>query len=127
MKIKFIRTHPHAKLPVLSSNPKIGYDLFSCEGGVVMPWKRKSIRTGIKIFLPKNFCGRIYSDYHLSASKCIDICNNFIDNSSNEEVKILLINNCDEPYFFWIDDLIAKICFGKINQIKMIETIDQNL
>lgn len=52
MQVRVKLTHPKARMPTRAKPGDVGYDIYACEGVVIMPGASASIDTGVMIQLP---------------------------------------------------------------------------
>lgn len=102
-----------AKIPTKGSEYSAGYDLYSCEDGIIGAKQRKIINTGIKIEIPTGLYGRIAPRSGLALKYGIDVFAGVIDSDYRGEIKCILYNSGDDDYIYHIGDRIAQIIFEK--------------
>ena len=108
MKLKVFLHSELAKLPHRADEGAAGYDLTSIENISIPPRSRSLISTGLSIQLPLYSYGRIAPRSGLSV-KGLDVGAGIIDESYRGVIKVLLINNKDEPFTVSIGDRIAQL------------------
>ncbi|XP_054167345.1 uncharacterized protein LOC128964733 [Oppia nitens] len=97
-----------AKLPTKATPDSGCYDLFCNQVGTLAPGERKLIKTGVKMQIPHNCFGKIFSRSSL-AIKGIDVSAGIIDADFTGEILVLLINNSMDNFGYVFGDKIAQI------------------
>src|SRR4029077_12141892 len=92
----------HARLPTKESNDAAGYDLYCSDDQVIPEHSRQLVDTNIAIAIPHTTNGsplyaRIAPRSGLSL-KGLDIGAGVIDSDYRGPIKVLVINNSDQPY-----------------------------
>jgi len=119
MKIKF--TDPNAIIPKKGSEHAAGYDLYSCETGVIKPKERRLIKTGLSVEIPSGFYGRIAPRSGLALKHGIDVMAGVIDADYRGELGVILYNtDSTNDYIFNVGDKIAQIIFEKYYDFDML-------
>lgn len=145
MKLKIKKLHPDAIIPTRSNSTDSGLDLYSIEKCVLLPNERKLIGCGIAIELPdptfmksiKNTNGldslvmfiweaQIRPRSGLAAKHGITIVNSpgTIDSSYRGEIKVILLNNGDNPFVINKGDRIAQMIVCPII-VPDVEEVDE--
>lgn len=106
-------TSEYGKIPAKGSLKAAGYDLYSCENGIIQPHSISIINTGIKIEIPDGLYGRIAPRSGLAVKHGIDVFAGVIDSDYRGEIKCVLYNSSENPFNFNIGDKIAQIIFEK--------------
>ena len=86
-----------AQLPVRSSVEAAGYDLHCNMNFSIQPWSRLLVTTGLRFFLPHSTYARLAPRSGLSIHG-IDVAAGVVDRDYRGEVKVLLINNSNDPF-----------------------------
>jgi len=110
----FCKLDKDAKGPVRVTDGSAGYDLFSLEGGFIDKYSQSVVRTGISIKLLKNTCGKIYSRSGLSVREKIEVGAGLIDSDYRGEIKVVLYNYSDKPFYFNKHSRIAQMVIHPI-------------
>jgi dUTP pyrophosphatase len=128
MKIKF--TDPNASIPKKGSEHAAGYDLYSCETGVIKPKERRLIKTGLSVEIPSGFYGRIAPRSGLAYKSGIDVLAGVIDSDYRGDIGVILYNT-DKNIDFEIKkgDRIAQIIFEACYTATLnnVENLDNTL
>jgi len=117
----------NAVIPSRATSGSAGLDLSSCEDNEIPPRKWKAISTGISIRVPNDCYARIAPRSGLAYKFGIDVFAGVVDSDYSGEVKVILMNNGDEPYSIKVGDRIAQIIFEKIytNELIEVDELDQ--
>lgn len=117
----------NAKLPTRGSNESAGYDLYSSEDGIILPYSHKLISTGITLEIPKGYYGKIAPRSGLAYKNGIDIFAGIIDSDYRGVIKCILYNSSNTEFKYNIGDRIAQIIFHKheIYEFNIIEHINE--
>src|SRR5258708_17658919 len=100
---------PEAHIPTRGTPESIGYDLYSTETIVIPPSERRTIGTGIAIQVPVGTYGRIAPRSGLAVKHNIDIAAGVIDPDYRGEIKAVLINNGQHPYYVTAGERVAQL------------------
>ena len=119
--LKFNRLSPHGKCPVKQSKFNAGYDLFSAENKIILPWKNSLIKTDIAIELPFGTYGRIAPRSGLALQQMIDVGGGVVDCGFRGNVQVILFNHNQEPFMVSIGDRIAQLIVTNISSPKLVE------
>ena len=122
--LKFKKLSVHGKCPQKVSKYDAGFDLFSSEEKVILPWKNALIKTDISIELPFGTYGRIAPRSGLALTNLIDVGGGVIDFGYRGNIQILLFNHNQEPFIVSIGDRIAQLIVIKISTPKVIEVFE---
>lgn len=108
--IRFKSLHPLALIPNRQREGDAGFDLHSCESGVVRPSDQRIVDTGIAVAIPDGHVGLIRDRSGLAAKKYITVMGGVIDSNYRGELKVILRNHdIDAVYFFRKGDRIAQL------------------
>lgn len=117
-----------AIIPDKAHSDDAGFDLYSDEENVViLPGKRKCVKTGIAVKIPDDCYGRIAPRSGLSVNYEIDVGAGVIDKNYRGEILVCLINFSDKPFIATRGMKIAQLICEKILYpiIKTVETLDE--
>lgn len=118
------RLDDRAIIPTRHHFNDAGYDLYALEGGKILGggfWGL--VRTGIAMAIPDGYVGLIHPRSGLAGKFGITVLNapGTIDSGYRGEVKVLLTNHSDQPFFYKAGDRIAQIIFQKIESPILLE------
>lgn len=124
VKIKFVKTHDNAKLPVRNhGNITVGnsksvisgthdtcYDIFACEETFISPKNSAVVPTGIKVgFITPGYWIKVESRSGLSFKNSVLSHPGIIDNPYRGDMGVKLYNHGNEPYIVTVGEKIAQI------------------
>ena len=105
--------HDSATAPTRMTEGAAGYDMYSCESITIAPHMRTLVSTGLKMTVPQGTYGRVAPRSSM-ACKGVDVGAGVIDADYQGIVKVLLINNSNEPFSVNIGDRIAQLLLEQI-------------
>ena len=120
-KVKF-KLEPGATAPIKATDGSVGYDLFVYGSHRIYPG-RNAVRTGLSIQLPEGFeatvrprsgCSLkgIPDEYNLRHNA--DVLMGTIDTDYRGEVKLIVLNHEDEPFFLADGQRIAQLVISPV-------------
>jgi len=120
-----------AKLPKNAYKGDAGFDLYSDEDVEIKEWKKGIIKTSIILEIPEGLYGKICSRSGLSCNHDLEVGAGIIDENYRGEIKVILRNFSDFPYFVKKGDKIAQIIFHKYYSLdilicKELDTSERN-
>lgn len=107
--VEFVDDINHDLVPSRGSEQAAGYDLKAAEDGVIYGLERRLIASGIKLTIPEGYYGQIFGRSGLAVRHGIMAMAGVIDSDYRGEVKVLLHNSGNEPFFFSRGDRIAQM------------------
>lgn len=110
---KVALVHPDAKVPTRKFFGDAGHDLHACENIVVPEHSRRLVSTGIKIQIPNDCYARIAPRSGLAVNS-IDVGAGVVDSTYFGTIKVLIINNSNNPFTISVGDRIAQLVLEKI-------------
>ena len=119
MKIKFQKILSGAIVPSYAHPGDAGMDIFSAEDIVLETGKRKNIRTGLKMELPKGYVVLIWDKSGLAFEHGIKTMAGVIDCGYRGEIEIVLVNLSDKDYRIERGKKIAQMIIQKIETAKI--------
>lgn len=130
LELRVQRLTTTASLPVRGSEDAAGYDLAAClkdeagtprgkftqNGGTItiLPGERALIPTGIALTVPKGTYGRIGPRSGLALNYGIDTLAGIVDRDYTDEVRVILVNLGQVPFFIEHGMRIAQLVLEKI-------------
>lgn len=129
IKVKFVKTHPDAKLPTANHNTPLtgdsGYDLFSVSDVDIPAGGSGIVPVGIKVGdLTPGFWFKIEARSGLGFKNGIYPHPGVIDNQYRGDLGVKLYNLTSTPYSIKSGDKIAQIVFYPLIQAE-VEWIDE--
>lgn len=124
-------THPQAKIPTYTHPGDAGADIYSVDSGILEPYERKLISTGVCIAIPEGYVGLIHPRSGLAAKLGITIVNapGTIDSNYRGEIKVNLLNTNSTPYSYCVGDRIAQIVFQQYEEaiFSQVDELDDTI
>jgi dUTP pyrophosphatase len=113
---KIAKLHEDAVTPIRGSDGAAGYDLSSCEDGVVPARQWKMFNTGIALEIPTEYTcyARVAPRSGLSLKKGITTGAGVIDSDYRNAIGVILFNMSDEDFVVTKGDRIAQLIFERI-------------
>lgn len=105
------------KTPIKAYVNSAGYDLFADEANTILPNSRILINTGIRMSIPKGYCGEISPRSGLALKNGIVAFNGTIDSGYLGFVYVLLFNFSDFEFSIEKGNRIAQIIFKKCESV----------
>jgi len=109
MNLKIKKLEDDALIPTKGTADSAGYDLYSYDNGVILPFEQSLIGTKISMQIPENFCGLIWSRSGLSSKYGIETGAGVIDCDYTGEIKIILHNYSSKKFYYTKGMRIAQI------------------
>lgn len=111
-------TLPGNNPPSYQTPGSAGCDLYSTDEVTIHPGQRAVIGTGLHLEIPQGFEGQVRSRSGLSAKHGVFVLNSpgTIDSDYRGEVRVILYNSGDHPFFVKKGDRIAQLVFSQIYQ-----------
>lgn len=113
---KVAKLHEDAITPTRGSDGAAGYDLSSCEDGVLPAREWKMFNTGIALEIPSDYdCyARVAPRSGLALKKGINTGAGVIDSDYRNAIGVILFNQSDEDFVVSKGDRIAQLIFERI-------------
>lgn len=105
-----------AKLPTRATEMSAGLDLYADAAATVWPLDRALIPIGVALALDPGQCGLIWPRSGLAVKSGITVGAGVIDADYRGEIKVLLINLGDEPYYVQPGDRIAQLLIQPVSR-----------
>ncbi|HEX8098503.1 MAG TPA: dUTP diphosphatase [Pyrinomonadaceae bacterium] len=117
--VEFERLDERARLPERGSERAAGLDISSIEDVVVPPRGRATVRTGLGIIIPRvaeeqGYYARVAPRSGLAKGRGLDVLAGVVDEDFPQELKIILMNNGDEPFHVGAGDRVAQLVLESI-------------
>lgn len=120
--MEVVRFHDDAILPTRGTFRSAGYDLYAVEDFIVEQLSgRALVSTGIGIHVPSGTYGRVAPRSGLAVKKGIHVGAGVIDEDYTGELKVLLFNFGDFPYYGKKGERIAQLIIEKIETPEIFE------
>ncbi|HWK25776.1 MAG TPA: dUTP diphosphatase [Solirubrobacter sp.] len=103
--------HPAARAPARTRAGDAGYDLACVEPFTLAPGERRLVPTGVAIALPPGLAGLVLPRSGLALKHGISCVNapGLVDPNYRGELRVILINQGDEPFTAAAGDRIAQL------------------
>ncbi len=114
-----------AMMPTKGSDESAGYDLYTNEGGRILPGQTRLYNTGLSLKVPIGTYGRIAPRSGLS-NKSIMVNAGVIDRDYTGPVKIMLHNLSGDTYIVKKNDRIAQLILEKIEtpNVNVVDSLE---
>ena len=114
------------KIPKIQTSNSAAYDLYANTDGEVLPLSKTLIKTKVRVKIPNNYCGQIWSRSSLSLKNGIETGAGVIDSDYQGELGVILYNNTDEKFVFTKEMRIAQMIVVPIFNKPIIQCSDGN-
>jgi dUTP pyrophosphatase len=108
------KLHEDAVIPTRGSAGAAGYDLSSCDEGIVRPRSWKMFNTGIAIEISSDCYARVAPRSGLTLKKGITTGAGVIDSDYRNTIGVVLFNHSDEEFIVSKGDRIAQLILERI-------------
>ena len=104
-----------------------GYDIRTIQAATIYPGMSHHFETGLRLAIPKGYCGIIEPRSGLSFKHSIENGAGVIDSDYRGEIKIHLYNHGNGTVFFAVGDRIAQLLIQKheIPEFVLVDSLDQ--
>jgi dUTP pyrophosphatase len=92
-KFRIVRMNDNAKIPTRATPGSAGYDLYSSEESIILANNRNVVKTGLKIEIPKGYCGQVWPRSGFSVNSGIESGAGIIDSDYRGELMVVLYNH----------------------------------
>ena len=110
------------ELPAYSHEDDAGIDLRSAEEAILKIGERKTIKTGIRIAIPKDTVGLIWDRSGHAHKHGLHVLAGVIDSGYRGEVGIVLKNLGDNDFYIEKNMRIAQMLIQPIHRVDIIES-----
>ena len=126
-KLLIQKLDPEIILPSYIHEDDAAFDLRAAEEKTIAPGKKETIKTGLKLAIPKNHVGLIWGRSGLAHRNEIAVLGGVIDSGFRGEVNIILKNHGEEPFKINKNDRIAQMIIQPYikAEIKQVENLDE--
>ena len=123
MKLKVKKMSPDAKLPLYGHKGDAGMDLFSSLEYVLPKGEVFAVPTGIQIEIPKGYVGLIWDKSGVSLKGAHRLAG-VVDAGYRGEVKVVMINWGQAPFFIEKGMKIAQLLIQAVEDAEIVEVED---
>jgi len=125
-KVLFKRLCPHAILPRKATPGSAGYDIFTPEHFIILPFSSAEIHTGFSLEMQQDdatpYYGRIAPRSGLAAKHLIGVNGGVVDADYRGEIRVLLFNHSyTEAFSVDAGAAIAQLVFEAVVDVSMVE------
>jgi dUTP pyrophosphatase len=115
-----VRLNDAAKIPTRATSGSAGYDLYSSEENIILAGNRAVVKTGIRVKIPKGYCGQVWPRSGFSAKNGIESGAGIIDSDYRGELMVILYNHSNlnfkiEKHMRMAQLLLVKIALPLIS------------
>ncbi|TLU56957.1 MAG: dUTP diphosphatase [Chlorobium sp.] len=125
IKVKIVRLHKQAIVPVYATAHAAGMDISACleEPVTLEPLSTALIPSGFAIELPEGYEAQLRPRSGLALRSMISLPNSpaTIDADYRGEVKVILINHGREPFTVCHGDRVAQMVVARVEQVHFEE------
>src|ERR1700761_8094244 len=114
-RVRVKKVSPTARVPTKGSDKAAGHDLYANEGTEIPAGGQVMVGTGIAVQLPYNTYGRIVPRSGLAVKYRLTTKAGVIDADYRGAVKVVLVNQGNQPYQVEPGNRIAQLIIEKIN------------
>lgn len=114
--LRFKKLVPHAVIPKRGSVEAAGLDLVAAEDTVIDRGCRSFVSTGLAIAIATGFEGQVRPRSGLAAKNGVTVLNTpgTIDSDYRGELKVILVNTSNIPFFVKKGDRIAQLVIAPV-------------
>ena len=123
MKLKVKKMSPDAKLPLYGHKGDAGMDLFSSLEYVLPKGEVFAVPTGIQVEIPKGYVGLIWDKSGVSLKGAHRLAGG-VDAGYRGEVKVVMINWGQAPFFIEKGMKIAQLLIQAVEDAEIVEVED---
>ncbi len=127
LKVKFIKTHPGAKLPTRGSEGAAGFDIYACETQQVWARRPTLIKTGLKIAVPEGYEAQVRPRSGLALKHCLTVLNSpgTIDEDYRGDLGVILMNHGTESFKVTAGMRIAQLVIKPVIRHVAMEEVEE--
>ena len=121
--LHFTRLTPNARQPTKASTKAAGFDLYAATSATIPARGSYTVATDLASTVPSGTYGRIAPRSGLAAVYQIDVGAGVIDEDYTGNVKVVMFNHSDRPFFVIKGDRIAQLICEKIEHPELHEVL----
>jgi len=122
MKLQIQKLDPEARIPLFSYKGDAGMDIFSIEELDIAPGEKVSIRTGLRLAIPKGHAGFVWDKSGLAVKHHLKTMAGVIDSNYRGEFLVVLTNLGKEIYHVEKGSKIAQLIISPIASLEIEES-----
>ncbi|MED4156396.1 dUTP diphosphatase [Priestia aryabhattai] len=121
--LKIKKLNKEAVIPCYAHKGDAGMDLYSVEGGTILPGETLLIKTGLQIELPENTEAQIRPRSGLALKHSITVLNSpgTIDEGYRGEIGVILINHGKQPFIVEKSMRIAQMVIKPVLKVDILK------
>jgi len=119
--IKIKRIDKSVNLPSYAHEGDAGMDLYSAEELVLKPGERRTVKTGIKMAIPKGYVGLVWDKSGIASNHGIKTMAGVVDSGYRGEVCVVLKNLGDNDFKIEKNSKIAQMLIQPVESRKIVE------
>jgi dUTP pyrophosphatase len=121
-KFQVVRLHDAAKIPTRATSGSAGYDLYASEENIILAGNRGIIKTGLKVEIPRGYCGQVWPRSGFSIKNGIESGAGIIDSDYRGELMVVLYNHSSlnfkvEKHMRMAQLLLVKIALPLVSDV----------
>ena len=131
VRIRRLGSNKDVELPTYMTGNSAGMDIFAAVEGeeILLPGERKLIPAGIEIEIPKGYEAQVRPRSGLAVKNGVTVLNTpgTVDSDYRGEVKVILINQGEEPFVIKRGDRIAQMIVSPVSRVSwdLVENLDE--
>ncbi len=114
MKVRFIRLHPDAPIPVAATPGSAGVDLHClCDRPItILPGQTELLHTGLAMEIPEGYVGLVFARSGIANKRGLAPSNKVgvVDSDYRGELRVSLHNHSNEPQTVEPLERVAQLC-----------------
>jgi len=114
----------NAKLPRVGSKYAAGYDLYSCDEGIIKSNCMGKINIGISLIIPSDHYGRIAPRSGLTLNYSLNVGAGVIDSDYRGNISVLLFNHGNKDFKYNIGDRVSQLIIEKISHCEIVNVTE---
>jgi dUTP pyrophosphatase len=131
VRIKRLDGNKDVELPTYMTENSAGMDIFAVLAGdeILLPGERKLIPAGIEIEIPKGYEAQVRPRSGLAVKYGVTVLNTpgTVDSDYRGEIKVILINQGNEPFVVKRGDRIAQMIVSPVSRVSwnLVQNLDE--
>jgi dUTP pyrophosphatase len=114
----------NAKLPRVGSKYAAGYDLYSCDEGIIKSNTMGKINIGISLIIPYDHYGRIAPRSGLTLNYSLNVGAGVIDSDYRGNISVILFNHGNKDFKYNIGDRVSQLIIEKISHCDIVNVTE---
>lgn len=120
MTVKFKLLHADSRLPTYQTDGASGMDLHAYLGSVIHVGEIYVVGTGVAVEVPEGYEAQVRPRSGLAVKSGVTVLNapGTIDSDYRGEIKVVLINHGQSPFYFAPGDRIAQLVIAPVVRVE---------